>query len=678
MPEFPADIVWSDVPPRAPLKITVRPPGAMPDDVMWPDDKPTKPTAGDYAADVAKSGGIGLVKGTVGLAGLPGDMAEMGARGIDRATRFVGGLVGVDAPKREDRDPTFGSKDIRGAVEGATTEFYQPKYLPGEFAQTVGESIPAALAGPAGGVSRLGNVARFGVAPGLASETAGQATKGTPAEPWARAGAGVVTGGVAAGLTRPRSAEQQVRRSMSENVTPQMVDDAQRLVDDAAAHGIRLTLPEAIEAITPGSGMTDTLRLLESAGVTRGRMGQVFADRPQQIEQAARGQFDAIAPAPAAPSTIGPQVGQVANQAIGDVRQTINRAAQPYYDAAATQRLTAQEMAQVRRLPGYQEARDAVRADPQLNRYVANLPDDSIGFLNEVKKQLDQSARNAARPMGPNPNMQRAAGFGQDATTVRQTLTNASPEYAVALGVEAQARQQFLDPLMRGPLGKLAQRDQTTKQAIEKLFGTERAVAGSEDEIATAVRALAHRNPEASRQLVRAYVESTFNRASQNLQGGPNQWGGANFVKAIVGDPQDRANLREAIQALPNGDQIWTGFNRFLEIAEATGRRQHIGSRTAFNEQELKSMSQGKILSETGKVAAAPQRLLTRLGDAWDQWQGGRNMNQLANILTDPQGGRLLGNIASRPAGARESQILAGRLILIGDQPRRRQEQERK
>lgn len=674
---------------KQPLKITVRPQGV--DD--WVVPKETEPTFGDYAADVGKSAVSGVAKGAVGMAGLPGDAADLIESLGGKMAEQVAPRLGLDPVEFKEAimtglrnfpgtaaifraAPT--SKDVRTTVEKVTGEFYEPKYKPGEYAQTVGEMVPAALAGPAGGASRLGNIARYAVAPGIASETAGQATKGGQFEPIARGAAALATGGAAALLTRPRSAEQQIRRSMSPNVTPQMVDDAQRLVDDAAAQGIRLTLPEAIEAITPGSGMTDTLRLLESAGVTRGRTAQVFAERPAQVEQAARGQFDAIAPAPAAPSNIGPQIGQAANQTLGDVRQTINRAAEPYYSAAATQRLTPAEMGQVRRLPGYQEARDAVRNDPQLNRYVANLPDDSIGFLNEVKKYLDQQARNTARPMGPNPNMQRSAGYGQDVRTVRQTLTNASPEYAVALGVEAQARQQFLEPLMRGPLGKLAKRDQTTQQAIEKLFGTERAVAGSEDEIATAVRALAHRNPTAARQLVRAYVESTFNKATQNLQGGPNQWGGANFAKALVGDPQDRANIREAIRSLPNGDQMWTGFNRFLEVVEATGRRQHRGSLTAFNAQELKDMSKGKVLSETGKVAAAPQRLLTRIGDAWDQWQLGRNMNQLADILTNPQAGPILRNIASRPVASREAQIAAARLVLIADQPTQETRQERK
>src|ERR1700674_5113581 len=67
------------------------------------------PDAPSVGEDVAKSAGIGLVKGGIGLAGLPGDLAEMGARGIDRASRAVGGLIGVDVKPRQDRPPSYGS-----------------------------------------------------------------------------------------------------------------------------------------------------------------------------------------------------------------------------------------------------------------------------------------------------------------------------------------------------------------------------------------------------------------------------------------------------------------------------------------------------------------------------------------------------------------------------------------
>src|ERR1700760_4691633 len=118
----------------------------------------------------------------------------------------------------------------------------------------------------------------------------------------------------------------------------------------------------------------------------------------------------------------------------------------------------------------------------QLNRYVAHLPDNSIGVLNEVKKLLNQSAENASSPLGGNRNMQRSAGFSSDATNVRDIALHANErvatgpwgnnqnDYEIALQVERDARQRHLEPLMQGPLGKLAKEDITTQRAIDALF----------------------------------------------------------------------------------------------------------------------------------------------------------------------------------------------------------------
>ena len=170
-------------PPEAPsdtyTDITVRPaPGAKPDV--------------GYVEDVGKGAVGGLGRGVAGLVGLPGDVAEYGARGIDWATRKAYGLVGADAPVREDRPPSYGSADVRKAIEARTGEFYQPKTIPGQFASTLGEFVPGAVLGP----GSLGARALNTITAALGSETAGQLTKDTPYEPYARA-IGGIGGGIA-------------------------------------------------------------------------------------------------------------------------------------------------------------------------------------------------------------------------------------------------------------------------------------------------------------------------------------------------------------------------------------------------------------------------------------------------------------------------------------------------
>jgi hypothetical protein len=630
---------------------------------------PQRPDEG--VMDVAKSLGSGVARGTAMVAGVGGDISksadtviglmERAGFDVDRE-KFLATMPQWmrslhDKPKRQ-----YGSKEIMESVDratGAPVMSYKPQTTAGRYARTVGEFVPGAMLGP-GGVVR--NAVNFAVVPGLASEAAGQATEGTAAEPWARAGAAVATGGAAALLNRPSTPERAIRNQMPTTVNREVIDRAEALMADARQRGINLTWAEALEQVAPGTGLTNMQRTLEATPGSRERMGQFFADRPNQVERAARNEFDAISPANPQPSTIGPAVGREAENAVNDVRGVINRASEPFYTAAERHLLTPQEMAQVRALPGFEEARAAVRNDPQLNRYVAGLPDESVGFLNEVKKQLDQMGQNARAPVNAQQNMQRAAGYELDAGAVRDAGTHRSPEYALALETQRELRQQYLEPLLQGPLGKMAERDITTRRAIEAVFPKE-PLAGSAQEVETAVRALAHRNPRAAADLVAAHAEGVFNTAAKNLQGGANQMGGANFVKQIAGNAQQRDNLEAAVRALPNGDQTWAGFNRFLEIAQATGTRQNIGSKTAYNATELKDMSSGGLVGNAVKTGASPGKWVTVISDAWGRWQLGNNVDQLARILTDPQSGRLLRAIASRPKGGREAEIIAGRLI---------------
>jgi hypothetical protein len=153
---------------------------------------------GATSADVAKSFGIGLAKGGIGVLGLPADAREWAAHGVQRAADYFapGSLPEVGAAFSAGAShvlpwmagPT--SSEIQNKIERLTGPFYQPKTIAGDYAQTVGEFVPG-LAMP-GGVAR--NAVRYVALPALASETAGQLTKGTAAEPWARNIAAALTG----------------------------------------------------------------------------------------------------------------------------------------------------------------------------------------------------------------------------------------------------------------------------------------------------------------------------------------------------------------------------------------------------------------------------------------------------------------------------------------------------
>lgn len=150
-------------------------------------------TWGQTAADVAKAGGAGVARGIAGLVGLPGTLADLGNAGGEWLMSKAG------LPTRSQVMQNIGINDTGNVLSadylqsglsnltGGATD-YRGQTTPGQYAGTVGEFLPGAAIG---GLNP-GNLARFGVLPGVASEAAGQATEGTSLEPYARVAAALI------------------------------------------------------------------------------------------------------------------------------------------------------------------------------------------------------------------------------------------------------------------------------------------------------------------------------------------------------------------------------------------------------------------------------------------------------------------------------------------------------
>lgn len=187
----------SDLPPGFVLDSAPQVQSGLPDGFIL--DKPS------VLSDVAKSVGIGLAEGGIGMLGMGGDIRNLASK----ATDFVGNKLGA-APDKVQQFKDMMSVATRFSPVGAlfngstsgelqkgieknfTGEFYKPQTVAGEYARTVGSFLPAAAIPVGGGLPARLLGAVFG---GLGSEAAGQATKGTAAEPYSR-----VMGGVAGGL----------------------------------------------------------------------------------------------------------------------------------------------------------------------------------------------------------------------------------------------------------------------------------------------------------------------------------------------------------------------------------------------------------------------------------------------------------------------------------------------
>lgn len=164
-----------------------------------------KSSAGDVASDVAKSAGIGVVKGPIQFAGTPGDIQSLASSDYNPLNyltkKFEQSYRERAASNRKNAEraglgegvtgatrlPT--SQDIQSKVEGVTGEFYKPQSRPGRFAESATSfaSNPLSYVGPGTAAVKAG----LAVTGGLGSEAGGQLAEGTPYETVARIGGGV-------------------------------------------------------------------------------------------------------------------------------------------------------------------------------------------------------------------------------------------------------------------------------------------------------------------------------------------------------------------------------------------------------------------------------------------------------------------------------------------------------
>jgi hypothetical protein len=255
---------------------------------------PPPMSAGDQAADIAKSGGIGLARGTIGLAGAPADTRAL--------NKTLGGMIGTKLGLSPETQSKIGSaydlasrigllgplesignviptsRAIQSRVEDVTGQFYGPKTRAGRYTETVSSFLPSAVAGP-GGLSRRVGAA---VASGLASEAAGEATAGTKYEPYARTGAALV-GGFPFG--RWRSAPQ--RGASAAPLAEDLYDAGKTAYRQIKDMDVRLaTQPVAKLARSIEARLTDD-------GLTKTNVPETYAviDRLKQLARAPAGAF---------------------------------------------------------------------------------------------------------------------------------------------------------------------------------------------------------------------------------------------------------------------------------------------------------------------------------------------------------------------------------------------------
>lgn len=541
----------------------------------------------NVALDTTQSGVTGVHQGFSSIPGMFGDMQEVGrqvasvvpywaarAGGADdedarRQAQQVIDVARQAAQARHVQLPT--TRDVNDAALSIEPDSvrewtnHEPQTTPGRYAREIGRFAPAALI-PGSAAMRTARV----VAPGMGSELAGEATAGTPLEPYARFTGALVGGLGAEGARFVADTPNRMAATATEGMTDADMIAAQALRQRLAALGIDITVAEAAQQVTHGgTGMAGLQDFVEASRHGAPTMAPFMRNRPQQMESAVTDFANRVAPPTDNPSALGPQIQSYASDELNAVRRDINARARPDYQAAETQTMPTADYQVLAADPVYAEGLRRLRADPELGAQFNGVPDNNIGLIGEVYRSIRDRA--SAASVSGEHNLARIRG--NTANTADAALSNASPEWARAQQTVAQGHAQELAPLEAGPLGRL-ENSQTLNTGI--VFPTAPPAGGAAETVDT-IRRLGARDPDATRQFARQHVlggRTGAQEQMQDLSSGPNQYAGARWAANIAGNPEQERALIEGFRALPgNGPQLADELATLVEGGQATGRR---------------------------------------------------------------------------------------------------------
>lgn len=626
-------------------------------------------------ADAAQSAAPGLAKGIAGLAGLPGDLENLWGNGVDYlAPKAIGALqdlVGyrggkyVNGQWQPSKDfPYLGSNpetadllawqdrtkfqpfdyahdglgpatsgDINNAIQSVTGPYHQPQTPAGRFVDTVGQFAPAAVF-----PGSLGAKALRVLVPSTTSDLAGEATRGTPMEPWARAGGALLGGGLQSAGERIAAAPLSVMGNAAKGLTEDQIAQATALRSQAAEKGIQLTIPEAVQQVTNGAtNLSRTQRLVESSTLGSEAMRPYFAQRPDQVRGAVMNFADQIAP-PGSPGMLGQDAQRAAQGAQMDANAQRSALSGPAYNAADQESVPAQPMVDL------------------LSRIKADMSGDQTGLLSPRLGQLAQSLTNGGEPITNIGNLSTARNYwrdqidlpptGNDPLTKHQAgmisghlddldaLLKANPNRAAGDQVYAAASRNIVDPLNAGPVGQIGGTADLGSQT--SALYPQNPPLGQPAETAAAIDALNSQREGLAAALTRQHVGSTFNQSTRNLTSGPNQYGGALFARNIAGNAEQGATLNAGLNQVDPTGALGSHWSDLVDALQATGRRERPGSMTAFNAEDQNALHAAPLAVRSLGNLLDPLEYGRLINSGVGKMAYGRNIAALSDLMTTP------------------------------------------
>lgn len=557
--------------------------------------------------------------------------------------------MGLPAPETtQERMVSAVSQGMGGALAGRVMPIPQP---------------PVAVASAPGIASGAAAVGRNAVNSGMvAGATAGGAAQGAAElgidNPIALQVIGMA-GGALPGILGaiPGWSKRNAGRMLEEAVrmtTPEEWQYAEQLLAKGRDIAVPLTGPEGFPATAPIQQLASKVTASQTGGPG---MDRVLSARNARMETAANDRM----------TRVGQNVGmqEAANQAqeaaTGVIRSeeiARTQAVTPYYKAAET-RVTPPNQMQ----PAYQEilrqadktGSSAIRKSLGDLEIDLNLAGDNVGRLMDVVKvwkgKIDAPP---IRADAIDKNTGRVLGKVLD--QIEAGVSATAPEYVQGKRVFQQRTSMVLDPLNQGPVGKVAgvgyepDKAATVSRVLSEFGGEE----ATPQRLRVLAAELRKQDPQAFPNVAREYLEREFTKAFTDTQSGPNRMAGANFRKAIYGSEKQRENLKTIIMETAkaqgqNPSEVWQGFQKMLDVFEATGRTPGTGSQTDLRGEMGRMSRQSAIGGALDTVSATPTRAVSNW---WRDVLSRGAYRELAEVFTAPDAIAQMRKIAKLRSGS--------------------------
>jgi len=612
-------------------------------------------TKAQTALDYAKSAGSGIYKGLSYIAGMPGDIEQIGQEYLPKM-----GMEFLTKPIIKDAKPIQAfptSAQLRGITEKVVSPLegaaeYEPQTDIGRYLQTGLE-----FAAP-GGVARKG-ARKFGLGLGLGGgalyETV-ESTSGSPGVASAVTIPAMLTAGFLGGPSKAAKLAEKSLIGVSEKEISKAID----LENAAKIAGIKLL---------PGETFKDNKMIAQiTEDVLQSDLGsayiyQAIKNRPKKVEALVEKQASEISALPESQRAVFKMISDTAKNNIKQAKKTrTNKAQNAGYKVADDQDLPAETVLNIidginairvgqnspsaSKLQNIKDqlTKEVIR-DKKTKEIIEIIPETNINNLSstykQYKKEVDASNKELVvggerfviedlRPKLYNPNE-------TGALDLLGRALNTNPAYKAGNEKFAELSNSLVK-VVEANVMPLAKKKINLTTIENFVFNPKQA---SKKDINDTLSTLNKTNPQATIEIANVYFRNAINNSFGINKQGADLKQGFNLVKAIAGKKKERENFLAVIDNVADAQKVSrkdlkVGFENMLNILERTGRISNI-NKPGFDVKGIAGQTLAKDIA-----MAKTFNPLVRLATKYSELKANQAFDNLGRIMANPQSTKLL------------------------------------